>query len=148
MKITACPICGSTHIDMGGVRDGVHPQEYNKKTCENCGWTGFPLEFETEREYRRFLIELNKPKNPYAEQKQEPYEKDPAVATPIRRHIYRSTWTFLLIGLALIIPALVFFVITVGARFSDLVGISFSLTALFSYLYVVWKKELWTHIHR
>jgi len=147
MKITACPICGSTHIDIGGVRDGVHPQEYNKKTCKNCGWTGFPLEFETDKEYRRFLIELNKPKNPYTEQ-QEPFNDDPAAAAPIQRHVYRSTWTFLLIGLAITIPALVFLLITVGAQFSYLIGFSFALTALFSYFYVVWKKELWTHIKR
>jgi hypothetical protein len=45
MKITACPLCGSKNVGMGGINDGVHPQEFLKQACKNCGWTGTPLEF-------------------------------------------------------------------------------------------------------
>jgi len=60
MKITACPLCGSKNVGMGGIRDGVHPQEFLKQACKNCGWTGTPLEFDTDKEYKQFLNGLIK----------------------------------------------------------------------------------------
>ena len=52
MRITAFPLCGSKNVGIGGIRDGVHPQEFLKQVCKNCGWTGTPLEFDTEEEYQ------------------------------------------------------------------------------------------------
>lgn len=62
MKIIACPRCGSGNIDVAGVRDGTVPAEVWKKVCKKCGWTGSPLEFDSEKDYQKFLEHLKKSK--------------------------------------------------------------------------------------
>ena len=92
MKITACPLCGSKNVGIGGISDGVHPYEFLKQACKNCGWTGTPLEFDNEKEYQQFFDELKKEDNI----RDEDYYEDPAKKAPIRRYILRSFWTVFL----------------------------------------------------
>jgi len=144
MKITACPLCGSINVGMGGIRDGVHPQEFLKLACKNCGWTGTPLEFDTEIEYRQFLHDLKNEDKIRGEN----YYEDPAKAAPIRRYIIRSFWTIFLFLFALVIPSIVYVLVSVFGNFSTGLGWLFAFLSLMIYIYFVWNKELWNKIKR
>jgi hypothetical protein len=144
MKITACPLCGSKNVGIGGIRDGVHPHEFLKQACKNCGWTGTPLEFETEKEYEHFLNDLIKEDKICVDD----YYEDPAKAAPIRRYIIRSFWTIFLFLFALVIPSIVYVLVSVVGNFSTSLGWLFAFFSLIIYIYIVWKKELWNNIKR
>ena len=59
MKITACPKCGSKDIQMGGIGDGVlFGIDSWKQVCKKCGYQGAPLIFGSEKEYKKFVGEL------------------------------------------------------------------------------------------
>ena len=144
MKITACPLCGSKNVGMGGIRDGVHPQEFLKQACKNCGWTGTPLEFDTDNEYQQFLHDLSEED----EIRDKIYYEDPAKAAPIRRYIIRSFWTIFLFLFALVIPSIVYVLISDVGSFSTGIGWLFAFFSLMIYIYFVCKKELWNKIKR
>jgi len=56
MKITACPKCGSKHIEMGTMNAGVTFGVTSwKSVCRECGYRGEPLLFDSEEEYKKFL---------------------------------------------------------------------------------------------
>ena len=61
MKIDACPKCGSKNIHVGtmdsGVTYGITSWDY---TCKDCDYTGMPLIFYSEKEYKQFLKGLLK----------------------------------------------------------------------------------------
>ena len=138
MKITACPLCGSKNVGVGGIRDGVHPHEFLKQACKNCGWTGTPLEFDTETEYKHFLNDLINEDKIFADD----YYEDPAKAEPIRRYIIRSFWTIFLFLFVLLIPSIVYVLVSVVGDFSPILGWLFAFFSLMIYIYFVWKKEL------
>jgi hypothetical protein len=142
--ITACPLCGSKNVGIGGIRDGVHPQEFLKQACKNCGWTGTPLEFDNDKEYQQFLHDLRKED----EFRYKQYYEDPAKEAPIRRYITRSFWTIFLFLFALIIPGLVYIIISDIGGFSAGIGWLVAFFSLMIYIYFVWKKELWNKITR
>ena len=59
MKITACPKCGSKDIQMGGIGEGVLFGITSwKQVCKKCGYQGAPLVFDSEKEYKKFVEEL------------------------------------------------------------------------------------------
>lgn len=145
MKITACPICGSKNIDIADMRDGSSPHiHWETKACRECGWTGTPLEFESEKEYQKFLDDLKKEdkiqdKGDYI---------DPAESAPIRRHIKRSFVAHGLMILAFVIVLIVFafFYEVLGQSVEISIGLAF--LSLLIYFYFVWKYELWNAIKR
>ena len=61
MKIDACPKCGSKNIHVGtmdsGVTYGITSWDF---TCKDCDYTGMPLIFYSEKEYKQFLKGLLK----------------------------------------------------------------------------------------
>ena len=144
MKITACPLCGSKNVGIGRISDGVNPQEFLKQACKNCGWTGTPLEFDNEKEYQQFLDELKKEDNI----RDEDYYEDPAKKAPIRRYILRSFWTVFLFLFALVIPGILYVLVSVVGGFSTGLGWLFAFISLILYIYLVWSKELWNKIKR
>jgi hypothetical protein len=144
MKITACPLCGSTHVGTAGIRDGVNPQEFSKQACKNCGWTGMPLEFDTIEEYQHFLDDLGKKDTSFNKN----YFEDPAEAAPIRRYILRSFLTSMLILCAVVLPGIVYGLVSIVGPFSNEIGALCALLSFIFYLYLVWKKELWNTIKR
>ena len=144
MKITACPLCGSKNVGIGGISDGVHPQEFLKQACKNCGWTGTPLEFDTEKDYQQFLGELKKEE----EIRDKIYYEDPAKTAPVRRYVIRSFWAVSLYLLILVIPGMVYFLISELAGFPNDIGVLFAFLSFFGYIYFLWKKELWNKIQR
>ena len=144
MRITACPLRGSKNVGTGGITDGVNPHEFSKQACKNCGWTGFPLEFENEKDYQRFLSELNKED----EIRDKTYYEDPAKAAPVQRYVIRSFWVAFLYILILVIPALVYMIISELAGLPNNIGVFFAFLSFFVYIYIVWKKELWNKIQR
>ena len=144
MKITACPLCGSKNVGIGGIRDGVHPHEFLKYACKNCGWTGFPLEFDDEKDYQKFLDEL-KNEDKFRDKT---YYEDPAKSAPIQRYVIRIFWVTLLYLLILIIPALTYILISELAGLANNIGIFFAFISFFGYVYILWKKELCNMIKR
>ena len=67
MKIYACPKCGSKNIHVGtmdsGVTYGITSWDY---TCKDCDYKGQPIIFDSEKEYKKFLVDV----------KHKPQEKD------------------------------------------------------------------------
>ncbi len=61
MRIAACPKCGSTNIRVGSLGDGVLAGYTTQDVCNNCGYRGQPLYFESEKEYKKFVQGLKKP---------------------------------------------------------------------------------------
>ena len=59
MKIKACPNCGSRSVSTAGISDGINPKEFFKLVCKQCGWTGIPLEFDSENDYNNFYNKLH-----------------------------------------------------------------------------------------
>jgi hypothetical protein len=61
MKITACPKCGSTDIEMGTMDTGVTFGVTSwKSVCKECGYHGEPLVFDSKEDYEHFLQGLSK----------------------------------------------------------------------------------------
>lgn len=59
MKISACISCGSRNIRSGTIGDGVLPGYTDglvTYVCDDCNHRGLPIVFETEEEYRKFLL--------------------------------------------------------------------------------------------
>jgi hypothetical protein len=144
MTITACPRCGSKNIDIAGIRDYGIPQMYWQKVCRDCEWQGTPLIFENETDYNKFLNSLNK----NVKKEEKVYYKDPAESAPIRRYILREFATIFLASLLVIIPGLVYVLVSVYGNFSKEIGFLFALLSFAVYLYIVWKKQLWNMIKR
>ncbi|MEF8847630.1 MAG: hypothetical protein V5A68_00660 [Candidatus Thermoplasmatota archaeon] len=62
-QIAACPKCGSTDITMGGIESGiVYGITSWNLVCNNCGYKGMPILFDSKKEYKKFLDELKKEK--------------------------------------------------------------------------------------
>jgi len=77
MKITACPKCGSRRIFQGRLKEGVLTGYTTKYVCRDCGYQGFPLIFDSEKEYKIFLKELkSNGKANYSKKSQKLTEKD------------------------------------------------------------------------
>ena len=136
MKITACPLCGSKNVGMGGIRDGVHPQEFLKQACKKCGWIGFPLEFDNEKDYQKFLNDLKK-EDKIRDKK---YYEDLAKSAPVKRFAIRSFWAVSLYLLIVIIPAIVYIIISRLAGLHSNIGGFFALISFFVYIYIFWKN--------
>jgi hypothetical protein len=60
MEITACPKCGSRNIFQGRLKDGVLTGYTSREVCRDCGYTGSPIIFDSEKEYNKFLEGLEK----------------------------------------------------------------------------------------
>ena len=145
MKITACPLCGSRNIDIADMSDGSAPSlHWETKVCRDCGWTGVPLEFDSEEEYQRFYGNFDK--DDYIEKSD--YYVDPAEAAPIRRHIFQWFVTILLSLGILILPGFVFFLVSVYGGLSDELSILLAFLSFVAYAYIVLKRELWKIIRR
>ena len=144
MVITACPVCGSKRVVSAGIRDGINPQEFLKQACKNCGWTGTPLEFDSEDDYQAFIKELNIDNKDL----DDPVFADPAEQAPIKRYIIRGFWTSFLYLLLLVIPGIVFYLISILFGLSNQIGIFFAFVSFFIYIYFFWKMELWNMIQR
>jgi predicted nucleic-acid-binding Zn-ribbon protein len=144
LVITACPLCGSKSVGSAGIRDGVNPNEFLKQACKNCGWTGTPLEFDSEQDYHAFLKELiidtkDLDDSAFA---------DPAKQAPIKRYMIRGFWTSFLYILLFVIPGIVFFLISILFGLPNQIGIFFAFLSFFIYIYFFWKNELWNMIKR
>ena len=74
--------------------------------------------------------------------------EDPAESHPWKRYILRNFITKSLIYLAIIIPASVFFLVSILLNFSIKIGIILAACSFFGYIYFLWKKELWNKIMR
>lgn len=78
MKITACPKCGSKNISMGTMGSGVTfgITSWNEM-CKDCGYQGQPIVFDSEKKYKKFLVEVKqKPLDKKTELKEEPSVED------------------------------------------------------------------------
>ncbi len=145
MKITACPRCGSKNLDIADMRDGISPGiDWSTNVCRNCDWQGIPLEFETENNYQKFLIGLEKQKK----FENLPVQIDPAESTPTERLILRYLTASFLFLLFLIIPSLVCVLVSIYGGFPIEIGFLFAGISFLVYLYFFWKKELWNMIRR
>jgi len=144
MVITCCPVCGSRNVGTGRISDGVNPREYRRLACRNCGWTGIPIEFTDEQDYNIFLKELKENDEEYDES----VFYDPAEQTPLKRYVIRATLASIIYLLLLIIPAIVFYCVSILLDLPDTWGILCAFVSFFAYLYVFWKKELWNLIQR
>ena len=144
MVITACPVCGSRNVGTGRISDGVNPREYRRLACRNCGWTGIPIEFSNELDYKSFLEEL-KSNNVELD---DPVFNDPAEKAPLKRYIIRHSWASLIYLLLFIIPLFVFYIVSILLSFPDELGIICSFVSFIAYFYIFWKKELWNLIKR
>ena len=144
MVITACPVCGSRNVGTGRISDGVNPREYRRLACRNCGWTGIPIEFSNELDYKSFLEEL-KSNNVELD---DPVFDDPAEKAPLKRYIIRNLWASLIYLLLFVIPLFVFYIVSILLSFPDELGIICSFVSFIAYFYIFWKKELWNLIKR
>jgi len=63
--VWACMRCGSTHVGMGGVSQGLIPGagSHFAYACRRCGHRGPPLEFESVTAYRQFVKGLHAGQN-------------------------------------------------------------------------------------
>ncbi|MCX8174420.1 MAG: hypothetical protein N3F63_07450 [Thermoplasmata archaeon] len=63
MRIYACPECGSKTLIKKYLVEGpityVH-ESYEIYICQMCGWEGTPICFRTEKQYLKFLAELQR----------------------------------------------------------------------------------------
>jgi hypothetical protein len=145
MKITACLRCGSKNLDIADMRDGITPGiDWSTMVCRDCNWKGIPLEFETEKAYQNFLKGLEKHKK----SENLPFYEDIAESAPTLRLIFRYLTTALLFLLFLMIPGLVFFLVSVYDGFSTEIGFLFASVSFLVSMYIFWKKELWNIIKR
>jgi nitrate reductase NapE component len=145
MKITACPRCGSKNLDIADMRDGITPGiDWSTMVCRDCDWQGIPLEFETENAYQKFLKGFEK------EKKSEdlPIQKDIAESAPTERLIVRYVIASFLFLLFIIIPLLVYALVSVYGGIPIEIGFLFAGISFLVYLYFFWKKELWNMIKR
>lgn len=125
--------------------DGITPGiDWSTMVCRDCNWQGIPLEFETEKAYQNFLKGLEKQKK---SENVSVYE-DVAESAPTQRLIVRYFTAAFLFLLFLILPGLVFYLVSVYGGFSIEIGFLFVGVSFFVYLYIFWKKELWNIIRR
>ena len=145
MKITACPRCGSKNLDIADMRDGISPGiDWSTNVCRDCDWQGIPLEFETENNYQKFLIGLEKQKK----FENLPVQMDPAESAPIQHFILRYVSAAFLFLLFILIPLVVCVLVSVYGGFPIEIGFIFAGISVLVYLYIFWKKELWNMIKR
>ena len=74
--------------------------------------------------------------------------KDPAKNHPFLRLIVRYGILLFLLLLALLIPTIVFYVVSILFHLHSTLGTILGLASFVLYLYVLWKKELWNLIRR
>lgn len=145
MKIKACLRCGSTNLKLAGMRDGITPGiEWSTTVCKDCQWQGIPLEFETEKAYRKFLEGLKQ----VTPSEEVPQTQDPAESAPVQRFVLRYVTAVFLMLLFIIIPLCVIAVFSVYGGLPIGVGFLFGGIAFLVYLYLFWKKEVWSLIKR
>ena len=57
--VKACPECGSAHLGVPGLRDGITPvADVMAYKCLECDWVGVPVMFATEEERLAFVEEI------------------------------------------------------------------------------------------
>jgi hypothetical protein len=145
MKMRACLRCGSKNLDIADMRDGITPGiDWSTMVCRDCNWQGIPLEFETENAYQNFLKGLEKQKK----SENKPVCEDIAESAPTQRLILRYLTAAFLFLLFIIIPGLVFFLVSVYGGFPIEIGFLCAGVSVFIYLSIFWKKELWNMIKR
>jgi hypothetical protein len=74
--------------------------------------------------------------------------KDPAEAHPWKRYIIRRFTTVFLIFLAIIIPGVVFVLVSILAGLSTEIGITLAFVSFILYVYLFVKLELWNKVKR
>ncbi len=80
--------------------------------------------------------------------KQDKDSEDPAQSHPWKRFIVRGFVTQLFIYLSIIIPGLVFFLVSILIGASFVIGILLAFISFVVYIYILCKKELWNKIRR
>jgi len=59
MKIRACAKCNSKNIRMAGLGEGtIFGLTSWDMVCEDCGYKGMPIVFDSQEDYEAFLKEL------------------------------------------------------------------------------------------
>jgi hypothetical protein len=71
---------------------------------------------------------------------------DSANVHPLKRYTARNFTTNFLIYLILIIPAFVFYMVSVLIGLSTAIGITLSFITFIILVYLTWKRELWNKI--
>ena len=143
MKILACPKCGSKNISMGTIGSGVTFGVTSwKEVCRDCGYQGSPIIFDSEKEYKKFLEELNEYKEQKMKTATKKEEEIPRKEEKPVEHKSKVWWPE--IGLALGITALFYLLglpnilFLVGIELAILYGIlSFITTFLFLLIAIV-----------
>jgi len=79
---------------------------------------------------------------------EEDYNLDPAKDHPWKRYFIREFSTNFLILIILIIPALVFYFVSLLVGLSETIGISLAFISFIMLVYLILKKELWNKIKR
>ena len=74
--------------------------------------------------------------------------EDPATHHPYKRLFIRYTTLYALIIFILLIPAFVFYTLSIFFNLSTSFGMTFALLSFLLCLYLLWKKELWNLIKR
>ncbi|MEM3493194.1 MAG: hypothetical protein QXJ27_07145 [Thermoplasmata archaeon] len=65
MRIYACPMCGGKILIKKYLVEGPITYVHESSEifiCNQCGWEGVPISFRTERQYLKFLAELQSQK--------------------------------------------------------------------------------------
>ena len=144
MKIKACPNCGSRSVSTAGISDGINPKEFFKLVCKQCGWTGIPLEFDSENDYNNFYNKLHIKDI----KTNDDVFYDPAEDAPVTRYFIRWFMASFLFLLLFIIPGIVYLTLSIIAGLPNEIGGLFAFISFFIYIYILWKKELWNLIKR
>ncbi len=74
--------------------------------------------------------------------------KDPASKHPWKRYIIRSFITEIFILLALAIPFFIFYIISIIVGLPTEIGILVAFISFIIYIYIFFKKELWSKVKR
>jgi hypothetical protein len=74
--------------------------------------------------------------------------EDPAKTNPWKRFVIRDFTTNFILYTILIIPALVFYIVTILLGLSTTIGILFAFVSFLILIYLTLKKELWNKIKR
>ncbi len=110
MEISACPKCGSRRIFQGRLKEGVLTGYNTKYVCRDCGYQGFPLIFDSEEEYKKFLDQI--PGKKEYEKRSEKIQNEDSERSFIVKNITVK------LGLALIVTGLLITAATRGLYLS------------------------------
>ena len=118
MNTKVCPKCGSKQIFQGTIRDGVLTGYTTRDVCRDCEYQGNPIIFTSEKDYKKFLINLSKKKNVEIKSNERVHLQEDT--DNIWKKIYRRMFWF---GNLIVIPLLVRLLVDLYMRSSDLANI-------------------------